>query len=212
MNIFFILLMFLFMFSYYYIDNTSLYFQNKTTKEFYTITEKLECLNIYHESFIKNWNFNDKCTKKYNIESQYYCVENNNISTCSSDSVKFALTTIDPIDLKQYSDFIYVLSTKYKNVSNLGLFQNGYIVNGESSRKLPQGINLVNNTIIKFEQINKNTVTKINNSIKNICVGDTIYDKYQFKCIADKTKRRVCKINEYSVFVNNNWECVKILN
>ncbi len=200
MNIFVMILVFLFMAGYYLTQAPS---QNVPGHSIEQALEKsdigavAECTAHAHELALRNQNMppneNMDCIKKFNISNQTICVsDKGSVIDCSvtskmkSPSVTFAVTSAMQLGTLKTSEMLDFLGKNYPNTSNFGIFISGtdgnYILSANSpKREIPYVIvkstkletgQLVYITQYATREETKVSTPKVTNAI--ICPSDNI--------------------------------------
>ena len=150
MNIFIMILVALFMGTYYLLSSPSLRIREQEID--YAITHAdlrsiAECTLATHSATISGQKFDDVCVEQNGIESQIICMSSRNtITPCDGIKSKkpeytYILTTTKPIVDETYNDMMSILETHYADVGTFGVFIDGQIVSGGSTkRNIPRAI------------------------------------------------------------------------
>ena len=150
MNIFIMILIALFMGTYYLISSPSLRIREQEID--YTITRAdlrsiAECTLAAHNAKINNQTFDDICVENNDIETKIVCTNaKNTITPCDGDKNKrpaytYILTTTHQIDDDKYNDMMEILEQYYADIGTFGVFIDGQIVSaGGTKRRVPSAI------------------------------------------------------------------------
>lgn len=144
MNIFIMMLVALFMGTYYLISSPSLRIREQEID--YAVTRAdlrsiAECAMAAHNATINGHTFDDECVEKNGIKSQIICMDSrNSITTC--DGVKnkrpqytYILTMTEPIQDETYNDMMEILEQHYANVGTFGVVIDNQIVSGSGTKR-----------------------------------------------------------------------------
>ncbi|MBO7067017.1 MAG: hypothetical protein J6W40_05365 [Alphaproteobacteria bacterium] len=203
MNIFIMMLVALFMGTYYLISSPSLRIREQEID--YAITRAdlrsiAECTMAAHNATINGHTFDDECVEKNGIKSNIICMDSrNSITTC--DGVKnkrpeytYILTTTQPIQDEAYNDMMEILEQHYANVGTFGVLIDNQIVSGSGTkRNMPKPVtkeyNVSDGQLVYLTQY----------SIPDV---ETEYETTE----ADDMR---CPAGTVKVFRFGRWQCIK---
>jgi hypothetical protein len=150
MNIFIMILVALFMGTYYLISSPSLRIREQEID--YAITQAdlrsiAECTLAAHNATISGHDFDDACVTKNGIESHIVCMDSRDtITKCDAVKAKkpkytYILTTTKPILDETYNEMMEILEQHYANVGTFGVLIDNQIVSGSGTkRNLPKPV------------------------------------------------------------------------
>ena len=107
-----------------------------------------ECVVSAQNAAMYDTEFNDVCVEKYEIVSQYVCMnEKYNIVSCDSENAKpptfsFIITTSYPLPETEYNNMLEILEKYYPDAGTFGVFVNPDLMSAGSiaSRTIPNKI------------------------------------------------------------------------
>ena len=207
MNIFVMILIALFMGTYYLISSPSLRIREQEID--YAITRAdlrsiAECTLAAHNAAINGETFDDICVSQNGIESHTVCMSaKNTLTQCDAQNSKkpeytYILTTTAPIQDGIYNDMMEILEKYYADVGTFGVFIDNQIVSGGGTkRSIPNAMSkeysvsdgqLVYLTQYSVPDIETNYETSETDNI--ICPAGTakIYRFSRWQCIPINTK------------------------
>ena len=150
MNIFVMILVALFMGTYYLISSPSLRVREQEID--YAITQAdlrsiAECTLAAHNATIGNKTFDDVCVKQNGIESHVVCMSSKDtITPCTGAKNKkpqytYILTTTKPVPDDKYNDVMEILEQNYADVGTFGVFIDNQIVSGSGTKRaIPKAV------------------------------------------------------------------------
>ena len=150
MNIFIMILVALFMGTYYLISSPSLRIREQEID--YAVTRAdlrsiAECTLAAHNATLNGQTFDDVCVEQNGIETRVVCMNSRNtITSCDGEKNKrpeytYILTTTKPIVDETYNDMMDVLEKYYADVGTFGVFIDDQIVSGGGTkRSIPRAI------------------------------------------------------------------------
>jgi len=151
MNIFLILLSVIIMAGYYVISSPSMRIIKHETE--YAIQRAdlrsvAECVVSAQNAAMYGEEFDDVCVEKYEILSQYICMNNKyNIVSCDSDAAKtpdfnFIITSSQQLPENEYNNMLEILEKYYPDVGTFGVFLNPDLMSAGSisNRQIPKNI------------------------------------------------------------------------
>nr|MBQ0091497.1 hypothetical protein [Candidatus Enterousia merdequi] len=151
MNIFLILLSVIIMAGYYLISSPSTRIIQHETE--YAIQRAdlrsvAECTVSAQNAAMYGEIFEDICTERYDITSQYICMNNKyNIVSCDSESAKnpdfnFIITTTAVLPESDYNNMLEILEKYYPDAGTFGIFLNPDLMSAASfnNRTIPKNI------------------------------------------------------------------------
>ena len=144
MNIFIMILVALFMGTYYLISSPSLRIREQEID--YAITRAdlrsiAECTLAAHNATVNNKTFDDACVSQNGIETHVVCMSAKNvIAPCDGAKNKkpeytYILTTTNPIQDNMYNEMMEILEQNYADVGTFGVFIDGQIVSGGGAKR-----------------------------------------------------------------------------
>ena len=144
MNIFIMILIALFMGTYYLISSPSLRIREQEID--YAITRAdlrsiAECALAAHNATINGSDFDDVCVSENDIKNYVVCMSaKNTITPCEGAKNKkpeysYILTTTAPIPDDKYNDMMEILEQHYANVGTFGVFLDDQIVSGGGTKR-----------------------------------------------------------------------------
>ena len=150
MNIFIMILVALFMGTYYLISSPSLRVREQEID--YSITRAdmrsiAECTMAAHNSTINNYKLDDVCIAQNDIKSEIICMDAK-MAITQCDAVKnkapeytYIVTYTKPIASESYNDMMEILENHYADVGTFGVFMSGRIISGGGTkRNVPSAI------------------------------------------------------------------------
>ena len=150
MNIFIMILVALFMGTYYLISSPSLRVREQEIEHSITRADMrsiAECTTAVHNATIGGYEFDDICVEQIGIESEIVCLDSKkSITQC--DAVKnkapeytYIITYTQPIRTESYNDMMEILEKHYADVGTFGVFMESQIVSGGGTkRNIPAAI------------------------------------------------------------------------
>ena len=151
MNIFLMLLAFLFMGTYYMLSGPSLHRETHTVE--YAITQAdlrgiAECTAAVHNASIRGGEFDDQCVSENGITSLFVCLNKSldvtdcNASTGRRPVFSYIVTATSPIPMDQYNNMMEIMDKYYSDAGTFGIFSDGTIASGgtASRRIVPRGV------------------------------------------------------------------------
>ena len=144
MNIFVMILVALFMGTYYLISSPSLRVREQEID--YAVTRAdlrsvAECTLAAHNATINGKTFDDECTVQNGIETHVVCMSaKNTLTPCEETKAKkpeytYILTTTQPIQDDKYNDMMEILEQYYADVGTFGVFIDDQIVSGSGTKR-----------------------------------------------------------------------------
>lgn len=150
MNIFIMILVALFMGTYYLISSPSLRIREQELE--YSITRAdmrsiAECTTAAHNATINGFIFDDTCVTQNDIKSETICLDSK-MAITACDAIKnrapdytYIITYTKPIRTESYNDMMEILESHYADVGTFGVFMENQIVSGGGTkRKIPIAI------------------------------------------------------------------------
>ncbi|HNY25678.1 MAG TPA: hypothetical protein PKJ33_04030 [Alphaproteobacteria bacterium] len=205
MNIFIMVLVFLFMAGYYLIDSpnqTVMRQKLEPAVEISDLRSIAECTAFAHTAAIKNSEFKDVCTQQYQIVTKSICLnEKQDVIKCDSTpkknktSYNFIVTSTENLPEDKYNSMMEILERDYKNSGTFGIFIDDFILSGNSGkREIPKGISktikLSNGQLIYITQY----------EIPDI---QTSYE-------TEKTDDTNCSLGTVKAYRFGRWQCVSV--
>ena len=150
MNIFIMILVALFMGTYYLLSSPSLRVREQEID--YSVTRAdmrsiAECAMAVHNGTIRGEMFDDICVDQNDIKSEIFCIDKRkNITDCNaiknkSPDYTYIMTYTSPIADESYNDMMEILENHYADVGTFGVFMDGKIVSGGGTkRNIPSAI------------------------------------------------------------------------
>ena len=150
MNIFIMILVALFMGTYYLISSPSLRVREQEVE--YSVTRAdmrsiAECTMATHNGTIRGEIFEDICVNQNDIKSEVICIDKRkSITSCDAGKNKapdytYIITYTKPIDAESYNDMMEILEKHYADVGTFGVFMDEQIVSGGGTkRNIPSAI------------------------------------------------------------------------
>lgn len=150
MNIFIMVLVALFMGTYYLISSPSLRVREQELE--YSITRAdmrsiAECAMAAHNSTINGTNFDDVCVLQNDIKSEIICLDSRlALTTCDAQKNKapeytYIITYTKPIDTSLYNDMMEILEKHYADSGTFGVFMDSQIISGDGGKRgIPSAI------------------------------------------------------------------------
>ena len=144
MNIFIMILVALFMGTYYLLSSPSLRVREQEIE--YSVTRAdmrsiAECTMATHSSTINGYAFNDICVSQNDIKSEVICLDSKkNITQCDVQKGKppqytYIITYTKPIDTSLYNDMMEILEKHYANVGTFGVLMDEQIISGGGTKR-----------------------------------------------------------------------------
>ena len=150
MNIFIMILVALFMGTYYLLSSPSLHIREQEID--YSITRAdmrsiAECTMALHNANMNQTEFDDACIKKNDLHSEIFCMDSK-MAVTECDAVKnkapeytYIITYTKPLDNASYNDMMEILEEHYADAGTFGVFMDGQIVSGGGTkRNIPKSI------------------------------------------------------------------------
>lgn len=151
MNIFLILLSVIIMAGYYIISSPSQRIIEHETE--YAIKKAdlrsiAECVVSVQNAVMYGEDFNDPCVEKFEVTSQYICMNNNyNIVSCDMEGSKnpnfnFIITTSGVLPENEYNNMMEILEKYYPDAGTFGVFMNPGLMSAGSvaNREIPKKV------------------------------------------------------------------------
>lgn len=204
MNIFIMILVALFMGTYYLISSPSLRIREQEID--YAITRAdlrsvAECALAVHNATINGLIFDDVCVTQNEIKSDIICTNaQNSVVSCDGANNKkseyaYILTTTKPIADDTYNDMMEILEQYYADVGTFGVFIDEQIVSGGGTkRKIPRAM-MQNNKIVDGQLV----------YLTQYAMPDTEIN-YEFA----ETTDVVCPSGTAKVYRFGRWQCINI--
>ncbi len=205
MNIFIMILIALFMGTYYLISSPSLRIREQEID--YAITRAdlraiAECTLAAHNATINGMDFDDVCVSQNKIESHVVCMTAKNaIVSCESDQrnkkpeYTYILTTTSPIPDATYNDMMEVLEQNYADVGTFGVFIDNQIISGGGTKR-----NIPNAMLKELPVTNGQLVYLTQYSVPDT---ETDYETVD----ADDM---ICPAGTAKVYRFSRWQCVNV--
>ena len=144
MNIFIMILVALFMGTYYLISSPSLRIREQEID--YAITRAdlrsaAECTLAAHNAAINNKKFDDVCVSANKIESHIVCTNSRGVAVAceagqrNTPQYTYIMTTTQPVRDESYNDMMEILEQYYKDVGTFGVFIDNQIVSGSGTKR-----------------------------------------------------------------------------
>lgn len=150
MNIFIMILVALFMGTYYLLSSPSLHIREQEID--YSITRAdmrsiAECTMALHNANMNQTEFDDACIKKNDLHSEIFCMDSK-MAVTECDAIKnkapeytYIITYTKPLDNASYNDMMEILEEHYADAGTFGVFMDGQIVSGGGTkRNIPKSI------------------------------------------------------------------------
>ena len=150
MNIFVMILVALFMGTYYLISSPSLRVHEQEIE--YSITRAdmrsiAECTMAVHNGTITGNQFNDVCITQNDIHSEIICLDKR-MAITKCDAVKnkapdytYIITYTQPIKTESYNDMMEILEKHYADAGTFGVFMENQIISGGGTKRgIPSAI------------------------------------------------------------------------
>ena len=150
MNIFIMILVALFMGTYYLLSSPSLHIREQEID--YSITRAdmrsiAECTMALHNANMNQTEFDDVCIKKNDIHSEIFCMDSKMaITECNAIKNKapeytYIITYTKPLDNASYNDMMEILEQHYADAGTFGVFMENQIISGGGTkRSIPKSI------------------------------------------------------------------------
>lgn len=150
MNIFIMILVALFMGTYYLLSSPSLRIREQEID--YSITRAdmrsvAECTMAVHNGTIRGEEFDDICIAQNNIKSEVICIDKKkSIINCVAGKNKapdytYIITYTRPINTESYNDMMEIMETHYADIGTFGVFMDGQIISGGGTKRdIPSAI------------------------------------------------------------------------
>jgi len=109
----------------------------------------VECASSAHNAVIKDIEFNNICTEKYDIKTQLICLDDSfNVTECGFDKIKktkynFIVVSTGVLPDSEYNNTLEILEEYYPSASTFGVFMSGFIVSGKNGKRV------INENVIK---------------------------------------------------------------
>lgn len=207
MNIFIMILIALFMGTYYLISSPSLRIREQEID--YTVTRAdlrsmAECTLAAHNAKINNTVFDDICVEDNDIKTEIVCMNSKNaVTPCDGTKNKratytYILTTAKQIDDDKYNDMMEILEQYYADVGTFGVFLDDQIISaGGAKRNIPRpmlkDMDITNGQLAYLTQYSipdTNVDYAKNDSDNIICPSGTakVYRFSRWQCVPINTK------------------------
>lgn len=151
MNIFIMILVALFMGTYYLLSSPSLRIREQEIE--YSVTRAdmrsiAECTMAMHNAKIKDGEFVDPCIKQNDIHSEIICLDSrraitecNNTQRNKAPEYTYILTYTKPLNADAYNDMMDILETYYADAGTFGVLMDNQIISGGGTkRNIPPAI------------------------------------------------------------------------
>ena len=150
MNIFIMILVAMFMGTYYLISSPSLRIHEQEIEYATTradLRSTAECALAAHNATINGRTFDDICVDQNDIQTDIVCLNaQHTITPCTGEKSKkpeytYIITTTKPVDDDKYNDMMEILEQHYADVGTFGVVIDEQIVSGGGTkRKIPRAI------------------------------------------------------------------------
>lgn len=144
MNIFIMVLVFLFVAGYYFMDSPSQRVTRTELEHAVTRTDLrsiAECTASAHTAAIKGYEFEDICVEQYQIQTDFICLNDRQaITKCEivrkkKPAFSFIITSTAPIYHEDYNSLLELLEEYYPNAGSFGIYMDEVILGGGSHGK-----------------------------------------------------------------------------
>ncbi|MDR0727165.1 MAG: hypothetical protein LBF37_03825 [Rickettsiales bacterium] len=151
MNIFIMVLVFLFMAGYYLMDSPSQRVARTELDNAITRTDLrsvAECAAAAHTAAIKGYEFEDICVEQYQITTDFICLnEKQAITKCEivrkkKPAFSFIVTSTTPIYKGDYNSLLELLEEYYPNAGSFGIYMDDIVLGGgaKGKRTVPKSL------------------------------------------------------------------------
>lgn len=150
MNIFVMVLVFLFMAGYYLIDSPGQRIAEHELEQSINrsdLRSVAECAASAHTGAVRNSDFQDICVKQYEIVSNFICLnEKQEIMKCDvikkkKPAYSFIITSTGKIPDENFNKMLEIIEKQYKKSGTFGIFMNDFVLSGSNGkREIPKGI------------------------------------------------------------------------
>jgi hypothetical protein len=139
MNIFVMVLVFLFTAGYYFLDSPGQRVAKTELEHAITHTDLrsvAECAVSAHTAAIRNYEFEDICVEQYKIVSEFVCLnERQAITKCEiirnkKPAYSFIITSTAPLNPDDYNSMLELLEEYYPNAGAFGIYKDEVILGG----------------------------------------------------------------------------------
>ena len=202
MNIFIMILVALFMGTYYLISSPSLRVREQEVE--YSITRAdmrsiAECTTAVHNSTMNGTEFHDICISQNGIKSEIICLDSKMaITTCDAEKNKapdytYIITYTKPIDTTLYNDMMEILEKHYADAGTFGVFMEKQIISGGGNkRNIPS-------SILKTHEFQDGQLIYLTQY--SIPTKQTDFDTTQIDGI-------ICPVGMSAVYRFGRWQCI----
>ncbi|MDR2413122.1 MAG: hypothetical protein LBD50_02830, partial [Rickettsiales bacterium] len=205
MNIFIMVLVFLFMAGYYFMDSPSQ--RVMETELDYAISQTdlrsiAECAVSAHAAAIKDIGFDDKCVQDYEIASSFVCMnEKHSIVECDLGkklAFSFITTSTAALNENSYNDMLEILEKHYPDANDFGIFLDNSVLSGNGKHPVAKSIakeaELSNGQLVYITQYEIPDIETdfIAPAAANINCPDSTVKTYRFgrwQCLARNEKK-----------------------
>ena len=204
MNIFIMILVALFMGTYYLLSSPSLRVREQEID--YSITRAdmrsiAECTMATHNATINGETFNDICVTQNDIKSEIVCLDSK-MAITQCDAVKnkapeytYIITYTKPINPESYNDMMEILEKYYADVGTFGIFMENQIISGGGTkRNIPTAI-------LKKNEFKDGQITYLTQYA--VTTPETEYE-------TTTTDGIICPTGMSAVYRFGRWQCISL--
>ncbi|MDR1338409.1 MAG: hypothetical protein LBJ73_05290 [Rickettsiales bacterium] len=213
MNIFIMVLVFLFMAGYYLMDSPSQRVVHTELEHAITRTDLrsiAECAAAAHTAAIRGYEFQDICVEQYRIATEFICLnERQAVTKCEivrkkKPAFSFVVTSTAPIDPQDYNGLLELLEEYFPNSGAFGIYTDDVVLGGTGKRDVPQSVSksleLTDGQLVyltQYEMPDEETEYIAPNAIDINCPSGTVkvYRFSRWQC-ALKNEKASCASDE----------------
>lgn len=147
MNIFFTVLLALFLGAYYVFSAPSVRTRAQETEyavKYADLRAIIECTAAVHNANLNNTVFQDECVTQNGIQSDVICLDRrmNSVGCGGGTTYNYVVTTSGVIPDAQFNNAMTILEKNFADAGSFGIFQQGYIISGSTvtKRSIPKSL------------------------------------------------------------------------
>jgi len=199
MNIFFTVLVALFLGAYYIFSAPSVRTQPQETEyavKYADLRAIIECTAAVHNANINGTKFVDECVEQNGIQSDIICLDRRmNVTGCSGNTnYNYVVTTSGVIPDTQFNNTMTILEKNFADAGNFGIFQGDAIISGSTVAKRGIPNSLVNQMHISDGQL--------------VYVTQFAMTDPAAQFIAPDVDDLVCPVGTSKILRFGRWQCV----
>ena len=176
MNIFLVMLISVFMASYYLFFAPSARVPEQETEYAIAVSDLrsiAECAIAVHNAQISGGTFDDICVEQNQIKSEYICLDSRRaVTPCDSAGTKrpkysFIITTTGALHTSDYNEMMEILEKNFSTSGTLGIYQDGVVLAGGTTAKrdvpeaIQKNLNLENGQLIYMTHYDSPDPTRV---------------------------------------------------